>query len=166
MAIWQYLLIVVPKNSIDTNYNIFEANETGFLPDTDSFWKNFDGSIIAIISELNLILPKADWGNETYLNWKGNGNNNEDNDACICLTDYATQIKEFQFRIDLRKASNITNVLQSILELCKRYDLVVIDLKGEVFESELKDIVNSIRTSNAFSYISDPIKYFEDLDQR
>ncbi|KRD10031.1 hypothetical protein ASE21_09925 [Flavobacterium sp. Root901] len=164
MAIWQYLLIVVPKNSIDKNYNIFETNKTEFLPDTDSFWKNFGGSITAIISELDLILPKADWGNETYLNWKGNGNNNEDNDACIYLTDDATQIKEFQFRIDLRKASNVTNVLKSILELCKRYDLVLIDLKGEIFEPELKDIVNSLRTSNAFSFITDPINFFENLD--
>lgn len=163
MAVWQYLLIVVPKNSIDSNYNIFENNETEFLPDTNTYWKNFEGNINSIITELDLILPKADWGNETYFNWKGNSNNEEDNDACIGLTDDATQIEEFHFRIDLRKASNISNVLQSILELCKRHHLVLIDLKGEILKPELKDISESLRRSNASSFVTNPMQFFEDL---
>ena len=121
MAIWQYLLIVVPEKSIDNNYQcIFKNNKTEFLPETNSFWKNFEGDIPSIISELDQIIPKANWGNEIYLNWKGNGNNDEDNDACICLSDDKRKIEEFQFRIDLRKASNITNVLQAILNFCKK----------------------------------------------
>ncbi|MFD1605899.1 hypothetical protein ACFSJW_04785 [Flavobacterium artemisiae] len=166
MAIWQYLLIVVPENSIDDNYNIFENNETGFLPETNSYWENFDGSINSIISELNQILPKASWSDEIHLNWKGNGNNDEDNDAFICLTDDKSKIKEFQFRIDLRKASNITNILQSILELCKRHNLVLIDLKGKILKPELKDISESIRTSNASSFVTDPMQFFENLSNQ
>ena len=160
MAIWQYLLIVVPENSIDKNYNIFENNETEFLPDTDSFWENFDGNISSVISELDQIIPKANWGDETYLNWKGNGNNEEDNDACICLNDDKTKIKEFQFRIDLRKASNIINVLQSILNLCKKNQFVLIDLKGQIFKPEIESIIESLKSSNAMKFIADPILFF------
>ncbi|MFH7002650.1 hypothetical protein [Flavobacterium bizetiae] len=166
MAIWQYLLIVVPENSIEKNYNIFENNETEFLPDTDSFWKNFDGDISSIISELDQIIPKANWGDETYLNWKGNGNNEEDNDACICLNDDKTKIKEFQFRIDLRKASNIINVLQSILNLCKKNQFVLIDLKGQIFKPEIESIIESLKNSNAIKFITDPILFFENLENK
>ena len=164
MAVWQYLLIVVPEDSIDNNYDcIFKNNKTEFLPETDVFWKNFNGDIPSIISGLDQIIPKANWGNETYLNWKGNGQNEEDNDACICLSDDKTKIEEFQFRIDLRKASNITNILQSILNLCEKHNLVLIDLKGKIFEPKLEDVLGSIKASNAISFISDPVKYFENL---
>jgi hypothetical protein len=166
MAVWQYLLIVVPEDSIDNNYEcIFKNNKTEFLPETDVFWKNFNGDIPSIISELDQIIPKANWGNETYLNWKGNGNDDEDNDACICLSDDKTKIEEFQFRIDLRKLSNITNILQSILNLCEKHNLVLIDLKGKIFEPELEDVLGSIKASNATRFLNDPIQFFEDLSK-
>lgn len=165
MAIWQYLLIVVPEKSIDNNYQcIFKNNKTEFLPETNSFWKNFEGDIPSIISELDQIIPKANWGNETYLNWKGNGNNDEDNDACICLSDDKTKIEEFQFRIDLRKASNITTVLHAILNLCKKNQFVLIDLKGEIFKPEIESIIESLKSSNAMKFIADPIQFFENLE--
>ncbi|MCP2025928.1 hypothetical protein L1276_001068 [Flavobacterium sp. HSC-32F16] len=166
MAIWQYLLIVVPEDSIDSNYeSIFKNNKTEFLPETDSFWNHFDGDITSMISELDQILPKANWGNDIFLNWKGNANIDEDNDACICLSDDKTKIKEFQFRVDLRKSSNITEVLQSILNLCKKNKLVVIDLKGEIFQPNLEDIFKSIQASNTTKFLNDPIQFFEDLSK-
>lgn len=166
MAVWQYLLIAVPEDSIDNNYEcIFQNNKTEFLPETDVFWENFDDGIPSIISELDQIIPKANWGNETCLNWKGNGQNEEDNDACICLSDDKSKIKEFQFRVDLRKASNITEVLQSILNLCEKNQLVLIDLKGEIFKPNLKDIFKSIQASNATRFLNDPIHFFEDLNK-
>ncbi|PBI85650.1 hypothetical protein BSF41_36270 [Flavobacterium sp. ACN2] len=166
MAVWQYLLIVVPEDSIDSNYEcIFQNNKTEFLPETDVFWKNFDGNIPSIISELDQIIPKANWGNETYLNWKGSGQNEEDNDACICLSDDKSKIESFQFRIDLRKASNITDVLQSILNLCKKNHFILIDLKGEIFQPNLEDIFKSIKASNAARFLNDPIQFFEDLSK-
>ncbi|MDY0986533.1 hypothetical protein SOM12_03845 [Flavobacterium sp. CFBP9031] len=166
MAVWQYLLIVVPKDSIDSNYEcIFKNNKTKFLPETDVFWKNFNGDISSIISELDQIIPKANWGNDTYLNWKGNGNDEEDNDACICLIDDKAKIESFQFRIDLRKSSNITEVLQSVLDLCKKNQLILIDLKGEIFQPNLHDIFKSIKASNATRFLNDPIQFFEDLSK-
>ena len=164
MAIWQYLLIVVPEKSISVDYQcIFKNNKTAFLPETDVFWKNFDGNIPSIISELDQIIPKANWGNDTYLNWKGSGKDDEDNDACICLNNDKTKIKEFQFRIDLRKTSNITEVLQSILKLCEKNQLVLIDLKGEIFKPKLENILKSIKASNASQFLTDPIKFLDNL---
>ena len=166
MAIWQYLLIVVPENSIDDNYEcIFKNNKSDFLPDTDSFWKNFDGNIYSIISELDQIIPKADWGDETCLIWKGNGKNEEDNDACICLSDDKTKIEEFHFRIDLRKASNLTNVFQSILSLCEKNNLILIDLKGNFFKPKIETLIESIKISNANIFLTNPIKYLGNLSK-
>ncbi len=164
MAVWQYPLIVVPEKSIQSDYEcIFKNNESEFLPDTNSFWENFNGDITLIISEMDQIIPKADWGNETCLNWKGNEKNDEDNDACICLSDDKIKIEVFHFRIDLRKDSNITTVLQSILNLCKKNEFVLIDLKGEILKPEMKTIIESLKGSNAMKFITDPIQFFEDL---
>ncbi|WP_276380573.1 hypothetical protein [Flavobacterium sp. H4147] len=165
MAIWQYLLIVVPKNSIDQNYNIFENNKTEFLPDTNSYWENLVGSTSDIISELDQILPRAHWSTDTFVSWKGDDKNNEDNDGHISLTDDKSQIEELTFRIDLRKESNITNTLHSILDLCKKHNFVLIDLKGKIFEPNLEDILESIKTSNAARFLNDPIQFFEDLNK-
>jgi hypothetical protein len=166
MAIWQYLLIVVPENSINDNYEcIFKNNKSDFLPDTDSFWKNFDGNISSIISELDNIIPKAGWGDETCLNWKGNKKKEEDNDACICLNDDKTKIEEFYFRIDLRKASNITNVFQSILSLCEKNNLLLMDLKGNIFKPIIETLIESIKVSNAYTFLTDPVKYLENLSK-
>ncbi|WP_163410975.1 hypothetical protein [Flavobacterium ajazii] len=166
MAIWQYLLIVVPGNSIDSNYQcIFKNNKTKYLPKTKTLWKDFSSDIFSIVSEMNQIIPKADWGNETFICWKGK-EDEEDNDASISLNKNQTKIKEFHFRIDLRKASNIADVLQSILAICTKHKLVLINLKGDIFKPELKDIMQGIQTSNAMSFISDPIKFFEDLSNK
>lgn len=62
MAVWQYLLIVVPEDSIDDNYQcIFKNNKTKYLPKTDSFWKSFNGDIPSIIAELDQIIPNSKW---------------------------------------------------------------------------------------------------------
>ncbi|MBB4803341.1 hypothetical protein HNP37_003416 [Flavobacterium nitrogenifigens] len=166
MAVWQYLLIVVPEDSIDDNYQcIFKNNKTKYLPKTDSFWKSFNGDIPSIIAELDQIIPNSKWDDDTFLSWKGNMKDDEDNDATIVLNDDKTSIKEFQFRIDLRKSSNITEVLQAILNLCKKHNFVLIDLKGEIFKPNLEDIFKSIKASNATNFLIDPIQFFEDLSK-
>lgn len=166
MAIWQYLLIVVPGNSIDSNYQcIFKNNKTKYLPQTKTLWKHYNGDVVSIVSEMNKIIRKTDWGNDRFICWKDNGTD-QDNDASICLSEDKTIIEEFQFRIDLRKVSNITDVLQSILELCKKYKLVLINLKGEIYKPELKYIIEGIKTSNAMNFMTDPLKYLEDLDSK
>ncbi|MDR7211995.1 hypothetical protein [Flavobacterium piscis] len=167
MAVWQYLLIVVPENSIDSNYQcIFKNNKTEFLPNTNSFWKNFDGDISLIISELDQIIPKADWGDDTFICWKGNESSKEDNDASICLSNDKTRIEEFHFRIDLRKSSNINHVLQSILNICKKNQFILIDIKGNIFKPQLEDILKSMKRSNATAFLSNPIKFLENLSKK
>lgn len=167
MAIWQYLLMVVPENSIESNYEcIFKNNKTEFLPDTNSFWENFDGDISLIITELNQIIPKANWGTDTFICWKGNKNNEEDNDASICLSNDKTKIEEFQFRIDLRKSWNINHVLQSILNICEKNQFFLIDIKGNIFKPQLEDILKSMKTSNATAFLRDPIKFLENLSKK
>ncbi|URC11028.1 hypothetical protein [Flavobacterium sp. B183] len=166
MAIWQYLLIVVPEKSIRNDYQcIFKNNTTQFLPETKSLWKDFNCDIVSIISEMDTIIKRADWGDENYFCWKGDTKNEEDNDCSIFLSKNKTQIKEFRFRIDLRKASNITNTLQPILKLCENNQLVLIDLKGEILNPKLEEIFKSMKSSNATKFLNDPEKFLEDLSQ-
>jgi hypothetical protein len=89
-----------------------------------------------------------------------------DKNIIFCLSNDKRRIKEFHFRIDLRKASNITNVLQSILKLCEMNQLILIDLKGQIFKPEIESIIESLKSSNAMKFITDPIKFFENLENK
>ncbi|MCC9074062.1 hypothetical protein LNQ49_20965 [Flavobacterium sp. F-65] len=163
MAIWQYLLIVVPEKSIEVDYQcIFKNNKTKYLPETESYWIHFDGDVSSIISKMDQIITRASWGDETCMCWKSDVNN-EDNDSSICLNDDKTRIEEFQFRVDLRDSSNITNFLIPILEICQANKLVLIDLKGEIHKPKIENLVTSIKASNATAFLTDPIKYLGGL---
>jgi hypothetical protein len=146
MAIWQYLLIVVPEKSIEVDYQcIFKNNKTEYLPETESYWIHFDGDVSSIISKMDQIITRASWGDETCMCWKSDVNN-EDNDSSICLND-----------------DNITNFLIPILEICQANKLVLIDLKGEIHKPKIENLVTSIKASNATAFLTDPIKYLGGL---
>lgn len=167
MAIWQYLLIVVPEKSIQNDYQcIFKNNTTEYLPETEPLWKDFDGDTISIISTMDSIIKRADWGDETYICWKGDTKNEEDNDCSISLNKDKNQIIEFRFRIDLRKASNLTTTLQPILKLCEDNQLILMDLKGEIHKPKIEDLMASIKTSNATAFLTDPIPFLENLNNK
>ncbi|TDW52257.1 hypothetical protein EV144_101945 [Flavobacterium sp. 270] len=164
MAIWQYLLIVVPEKSIQNDYQcIFKNNKTKFLPQTKSFWKVYDKDVSSIISGIDQIIKRADWSSETLLSWKGNTTNEEDNDCSISINKDKTRIKEFQFRVDLRKESNLINFLIPILKICEMNKLVLIDLKGEIHKPKIEDIITSIKASNATAFLNDPIAFLKGL---
>lgn len=164
MAVWQYLLIVVPEKSTQNNYQcIIKNNTTKYLPKTKSLWKDFNGNGNSIISEMDSIIKRVDWGNETYICWKGDESNQEDNDCSISLNGNKTQIEEFHFRIDLRKSSNITNTLKAILKICETNELVLIDLKGKIHKPKIEHLLISLEESNATAFLTDPIKFLENL---
>ncbi|WP_264551396.1 hypothetical protein [Flavobacterium sp. N2038] len=47
----------------------------------------------------------------------------------------------------------------------QKNELVLIDLKGEIFKPKLEDIFKSIKASNATRFLTDPIKFLENLSK-
>jgi len=175
MAIYQYYLALIPrKGMIELTDTIPKRIDTDFRNrekyltientenyEIDSFeilnqdvWNNSDLSSNEIIIQVDKIIKRADWGNEKYLNnWKIE-NSEKDNDAWIELNEKNGKIELFTIRADLREKD--LEFLNGVLQIAKRFDLLLIDVKGNVLRPEKREIFISIENSNAFRFVRNP----------
>ena len=166
MAIWQYSLLVIPKESITENYNcIFKNNKTKYLPKTESFWTNTNLDIFKIVAEIDKLVKRADWSTEDYYGWKGKSDN-EDNDCHISLNNNTNKITEFIFRVDLREKSNVEKFLYGLVNICAENELVLLNLKGEILEPKIEIIIENLKKSNAVSFLKNPNEYIKNLAEK
>lgn len=115
----------------------------------------------SIVAKINLFVERAKWGNDkTSFNCK-TYSEDLDNDAAIYLDEKSLTIKEFSFRVDLREKDLV--FLKNMIELGKANDWLFFDRKGKLLEPNFKEIIISIRNSNAYMFTTDPIKFIEDI---
>lgn len=119
---------------------------------------NFDPR--PIIDGLDKKLKPAQWGNsETSFKWK-NENEREDNDAWISLNEQK-KIEEFAFRCDLRQPE--IKFLREMILLAHDFDLLFVDIKGNIATPEFDFVIDLVRDSNAYRYIINPKKLIDDI---
>ncbi len=170
MAVYQYYLAVVPKQGIEKKHysipNEIRVNtEKGvFESDAEIYWKEVEMKADDIVSKIDLIITRAKWGNDkTSINWKAY-TNQVDNDAAIHLDEELLTIREFSFRADLREKDFI--FLKNMIELGKENEWFFMDRKGKLMKPDFEEIKNSIRNSNAYSFLKNPIKFLENIDKK
>jgi hypothetical protein len=167
MAVYQYYLGIIPEQGIyDSMPNeIGVSSETGYFEtDAKIYWKDVNVNVENIVSKVDLIVNRANWGNDkTSINWK-TYTNEVDNDASIYLDEKSLRIKEFSFRADLRE-KNLT-FLKNMIELGVENEWLFFDRKGKLMKPDFEEIKNSIRNSNAYSFLEDPIKFLENIDKK
>jgi hypothetical protein len=170
MAIYQYYLAIVPKKGILKRHDLIPkeigiSTETGFFEsDAELYWKEIDQKADEITPKIDSIVKRADWGNnETSYNWK-TYSEKVDNDAFISLDEKSLTITEFSFRADLRE--NEFTFLKNMIELGKENDWMFMDRKGTLMKADVEEIKESIRNSDAHSFLKDPIEFLENLDNK
>jgi len=170
MAIYQYYLAVVPKEGIRKKHNLIPneigvSTETGYFEsNAELYWKEIDEKADRITPKIDSIVKRADWGNDkTSFNWK-TYTETLDNDAFMGLDEKTLSITEFTFRADLRE--NEFTFLKNMIELGKENNWMFMDRKGKLMNADLEEIKSSIRNSDAHSFLKDPIKFLENLDDR
>ena len=185
MAIWQYQLTIIPKESILKKYS--EIPEKLFIdkeawenywnkwktkskePEIDfedaktiNWWQNINIDIEKTVSDIDKLITRGDWSNcINFIGWKGDSDNNQDNDCHIAYNAKTRELSEFQFRTDLRSNKNVATFLKGILEICSNNELMVMNLEGFLFEPKIKLILEDLKTSNAIAFLSDPLKFIE-----
>lgn len=169
MAVYQYYLAVVPGNGILKRHeskpdSIGVSTETGYFEsDAEIYWKIMGVKVDDILPKIDRIVKRANWGNEkTSFNWKIY-TDELDNDASIYLDDQTLAIAEFSFRADLRE-SGLT-FLMNMIELGKENYWMFMDRSGKLMNPDFEEIKVSIRDSNAYSFLKDPIKFLENVDK-
>lgn len=168
MAVYQYYLAVVPKQGIEKKHSSFPKEigvnvETGYFEsDAELYWKEVPMKADNIVAKMDLFVERAKWGNDkTSINWK-TYSKDVDNDAAIYLDEESLTIKEFSFRADLRE--NNLAFLKNMIELGKANEWLFFDRNGKLMNPNFEEIIISIQNSNAYSFINDPIKFIENID--
>ncbi|HEX8737070.1 MAG TPA: hypothetical protein VF721_17190 [Pyrinomonadaceae bacterium] len=183
MAIWQFKLEVIPQKSVIERFGeipkTLEINREGW----NDFWQKITENIKSepdfedaltinwwtgvffdkpqIISAIDKLISYSKWEDDSSITWKGDVNQNQDHDAFLCF-DESGNVEEFHFRTDLR--GNFTDFLTGMLEICRSQNWLVMDGKGNLVEPNPAQVFDLIQTSNSVRFLTDPQKFFKDLE--
>ena len=170
MAVYQYYLAVVLKQGIEKRHDsipseIGVSTETGYFEsDAEIYWKEVEMKEDDFVTKIDLIVNRVKWGNDkTSINWK-TYSKEVDNDASIYLDEESLTIREFYFRADLREKN--LQFLKNMIALGVENEWLFFDRKGKLMKPDFEEIKNSIRNSNAYSFLEDPIKFLENIDKQ
>lgn len=168
MAIWQFYLAVIPKKGLQLeNKDIpatlpVGAKDGYFVSNAEKYWKLAEVASDEIIQMVDLLIPRAKWGDNVSLySWKFYSETT-DNDASI-VTDRHL-IREFSFRADLREKD--LKFLREMLALAEKYDCLLMDRKGNLAEPVFRKVAELIGQSNAYHYLQNPLRFLEGIVKR
>lgn len=168
MAVYQYYLAVVPKQGIEKKHGyipdtIGVSIETGYLEsDAENYWKEVVIKADEIVAKIDSIVKRANWGNDkTSIHWK-TYSNEVDHDASMYLDEDSLTIREFTFRADLREKNLF--FLKNMIALGAENKWLFFDREGKLMKPDFEEIKNSIRTSNAYRFLEDPIEFLENVN--
>lgn len=152
MAIWQYKLTAIPKETVINKYG---GTPERLLINSEDWQEDATFQNWYATSELNAqktmqtidqLVPRGHWQTASdAVFWKGDTNNNEDNDCGILFDKKTNTITDFEFRTDLRKQENITHFLVPLLRFCEDHNLMVFNAKGNLFKPQLQLILADIK---------------------
>ena len=185
MAIWQYNISIIPKESVLQKHgevpnkliinheawekywdNYTEGKEPNFEDaKTINWWKKTNISVTELSKDIDTIIPRANWGSKSSINWKGNTENNEDNDASLIFNSVTNEIEEMTIRIDLRDPDKFPQFLESLCSILKKRNLLLMDLKGNLMEPSVFKISKHLLDSNAIKFLIDPEDFLNSLQK-
>jgi hypothetical protein len=189
MAIWQFNLTAIPRIGIIEKFGYiperlhvdFEerkqfarAKKKGELDEEDfqlndaliqNWWNSIELQPLEVIHQIDKLAKRADgYGTDLWVCWKtyiDAIDNPLDNDASLVINENTGMIEELNFRADLREKS--LTFLIGMVNLAKLYDWLLMDIKGNLSEPEMKKVVKLIVDSDSFKFLQDPKKFLEDL---
>jgi hypothetical protein len=192
MAIWQFNLTAIPRIGIIEKFGYiperlhvdFEerkqfarAKKKGELDEEDfqltdaliqNWWNSTELQPLEIIHQIDKLAKRADgYGTDLWVCWKtyiDAIDNPLDNDASLLINENTGMIEELNFRADLREKS--LTFLIGMVNLAKLYDWLLMDVKGNLSEPEMKEVVKLMVDSDSFKFLQDPKKFLEDLAKK
>lgn len=184
MAIYQFNLTAIPQKSVAIKYGYmpdkltvnyeerkehYYKTQKGELKEEDVYvdaltqdwWSSVEIDGAEIVSTIDQYVDRADWGNNTDSFYWKTYRQDLDNDASLSLNKNTGKIKKLNFRADLREKGLI--FLNNMIALSRKYNWLLMDVKGNLVRPEKEEIIHIIEISDNFQYVSNPKKYFEDF---
>jgi hypothetical protein len=190
MAAYQFNITVIPRNGLVEKYGFvpdklfvdlkerqqFQRDKLA-QKDTDevdykdaltkNWWHLTDVSPIEIVHQIDKIVKRADYGTDTWINWKtyiSVENTEIDNDALMDINAGTGKIEKLCFRADLREPSLI--FLHKMLILAQLYDWVFVDTaRGFIAKPNKLEVGKLIGNSNGFGFRQNLGAFLEDLSK-
>jgi hypothetical protein len=166
MAIYQYQVIVIPRQTILRHWNIIPVkvqvrDNPAFDEDDLINVKWWDKEKVEFKTIEKVILDFAD-----QVEWtKGSENvktfgDNDTNDITIIKSELG-QLEEMHFRIDLREIDKI--FIDNVMTIVKDLDCLLLDRQGNLFEPTHQNLTDNIKKSNAFKFVTNPTDFLNKL---
>ena len=183
MAIWQFQMVMIPRKGIlekfgeipetlEVDYKVrtehYHLKKEGLIEEEDEFkdtltqdwWSSTVLQPIEIIHQIDKKVRRADYGTDTFLNWKFN-NGKVDNDASMSINEQTGKIEKIRFRGDLREEE--LKFLREMIEMAEEYDWLLMDMQDNLVEPKFKEVAKLIKFSNSFKFLEDPLKFLTEL---
>jgi hypothetical protein len=176
MATWQFNLFLIPRISLLTRYKqipiklyIDHGIEDNRLKTNLEAYEIDDALDIAWWTDLNIhtsdLFPIIEefaaignnWGTESLKNF---GDSDKD-DIHVLFNKDTQQIEEVSCRFDLRELNK--EFIDKSLLLAQQFNCLLMDNDGILIQPNLSNLFQLIKSSNAFRFVSDPKKFFNDL---
>jgi hypothetical protein len=165
MAIYQYNVIVIPRQTLLRHWNPIPG-KVQYLQNPKfgddlinvNWWENLNTDFDDIERRIRLFADQVEWTKDTT-GMKTFGNN-ETNDITISKTEQG-QLEGISFRIDLRETDR--TFIDNVLALSKDLDCLLLDSQGNLFEPTLKNLANHMKDSNVFKFVTNPTDFLNKL---
>ena len=152
MAIWQFNLVAIPRQSICSFFQCVPQHLEDEVLDTRNWWNNVPEPDE---QEFASLLPKSTSWSKSIKAW-----GTEDGHR-IELHFNKDCFFELTFRIDLRQS--LKQFLDSLLFLAKKHDYLFITEEGVLLEPTREIVLRAIQKSSAFSFVENPRSFLDQL---
>lgn len=181
MAIWQFHIYFIPRQSLFDRYGhvppSLEMNKEGWEdyfqkfdldkePEfedamTIQWWLNLNVDINELLPTLQQFGELQEWTATCY------GlrcfSDTETNDISVCYDDQKSKVQELSCRLDLRQIDK--GFVAKLLCLAKRFDCLLMDRQGRLYEPIIENLMEKIELSNANRFVEDPRQFLDDLSK-
>ncbi len=179
MAIWQFTLYFIPKQSLLNKYpsipeklhidhdawdKYYKENELTDEYDfedalTINWWSNSNILTTDVFPILNYYEPisQDSFGSVKYFG------NADTNNITVCYNKETNKIEDLDCRIDLRKID--TKFINNVFDFAKQFECLLMDRQGRLIEPVFSKLMDAIKLSNSFRFVTNPTDFLDDLSK-
>jgi hypothetical protein len=128
---------------------------------TISWWMNLNMDINELLPTLQQFGELQEW--TARADGLRSFGNTDTNDISVCFDHQSNQVQELSCRLDLRQIDE--GFVIKLLSLATRFDCLLMDRQGRLYEPTIENLLNKIELSNVSRFVEDPRQFLDDLSK-
>lgn len=153
MAIWQFYFVVIPQEkilpSINTSSKIKITDDEGIMS-----WRGYYINQLSLKKLSEILKYSKSWTDNIVQFGSVDG-------TCVELYYENETLIELSVRLDLRNIR--LDILEVIIDFIKINNAMIVTRNGDLIKPIIKDIIEEIKKSDAYSFVKNPDTFLCDL---